>query len=473
MAYIVKLGTFAKKKNSTAQPDTSGWASFNSVLKQGSELTNPTLQLRMEESDLVNYNYAYMFGSYYWITSRKMVRNDLAEIGLEKDKLATYKTAIGNTNLYIVRSSVSYNGSIKDAFYPMIAQRSIANSTILDSTQKTLSDGCYVVNIMGMNTATSTLYLMTPNEFNLFIKALYSAINGVIGANFLQAAVNAVLDPMQYIRSVIWLPFSKATAETAFGALPSQDEYGQAINIFCGIWDSGNQGEYLSTCASIVADWSIPLTKHPQAAARGKFLNCAPYTDHIIEFPPFGSIHVNPDKLIDSQYLNIELAVDAITGMGILQAAGDNSTGVIASVSAQYGVPVPLSGASANMPAISSAIAGTAELIAGIATENPLLAVAGASQGIKGLAESAQAVVSSSGSAGSMAAYQVPKYFYTTYYEVAPEDNTNNGRPLCQMQNPANLGGYMVAEKAPLSISCTRPELEEIQRYITTGFYYE
>ena len=72
-----------------------------------------------------------------------------------------------------------------------------------------------------------------------------------------------------------------------------------------------------------------------------------------------------------------------------------------------------------------------------------------------------------------MACFQVPKYFYTTYYNIAPEDNINNGRPLCQMQNPANLGGYMVADKAPLAISCTRPELEEIERYITTGFYYE
>ena len=135
----------------------------------------------MEESDLVNYNYAYMLGSYYWITSRKMVRNDLAEIGLEKDVLATYKTAIGNTNLYIVRSSVTYDGTIKDNMYPMTLRRLIDNQTALIDEDILFSQGCYVVTTIGDTAGSSSLYLMQISEFSSFITSLYAIYGGVVG----------------------------------------------------------------------------------------------------------------------------------------------------------------------------------------------------------------------------------------------------------------------------------------------------
>lgn len=469
MAYVLKLGTFAKKKNSTAQPDMTGWADYNVVLKNGSNLMNPVLEIAISEADIVNYNYAYIFGSYYFIKSQTMIRSGLCSIELEEDVLANYKEAIGNSNLYITRSSAIFNGAVKDNFYPMIAQRAIANNTVLDNTDVNLSDGVYIVNITGKNSATavSTFYVMTPTEFSKLVSKLYEGMDTVFGGDFFQQFANAILDPQEYIRSVIWLPFSLTTINTSFGYVSTSP-----LTLNCGLWDSGIESRYLSKCAAVVGSWSILITKHPQAA-RGKYLNGAPYTDHVIEFPPFGTIHLNPDKLIDSEYVNIQLIVDGVTGVGILQAAGDNDTGVLASVSAQYGVPIPLSQASANVSGAATGIMGLGTAVAGLATGNPIMAIAGAMNGISSLASSAQSDVSTTGSMGSMASFQTAKYFYTTYYYVSPEDNLNNGRPLCQMANPANLGGYMIADKAPLSISCTPPELEEIERYLTSGFYYE
>lgn len=469
MAYTVKLGTFAKKINSTAQPDMTGWAEFSVVLKQGSELTDPTLQLNVNESDIVNYNYAYIFGSYYWITSRKMVRTDLCELKLEKDVLASYKLEIGNSNLYIARSSVSYDGSIKDNFYPMIAQRTIANDTILDNTQINLNDGVYVVNITGKNkaTAVSTLYVMTPTEFSQLVRKLYEGMDTLLGGNWFQQLANAILDPQEYIRSVLWLPFSLSTINTSFGYISTSPD-----TLYCGLWDSQIQSRYLSKCAATVGSWTIPITKHPQAY-RGAYLNGAPYTDHIIEYPPFGTIHLNPEKLIDSENVLITLSVDAVTGMGILEAAGDNNTGILASASAQYGVPIPLSAATTNFSGAASGMIGLGTAIAGLATANPIMAISGAVSSISSLTSAAQSNVSTTGHAGSMACFQVPKYFYTTYYKITPEDNPNNGRPLCQVTQPALLGGYMIAQKPTISISAPLPEQQKISQFLTTGFYYE
>ena len=110
MAYTLRLGTFAKKENSTAQPDVTGWAEFSIVLKHGSDLINPEVTLTASESDVINYNYAYLFGNYYWIIDKTMDRNNLCTLTLKKDVLASYKTAIGQTNMYILRSSAASNG---------------------------------------------------------------------------------------------------------------------------------------------------------------------------------------------------------------------------------------------------------------------------------------------------------------------------------------------------------------------------
>ena len=467
MSYVLKIGSFAKKVNSTAQPDMTGWAEFNVTLKNGADLLNPTIEIRCKEEDIINCNYAYMLGSYYWIASRTMLRTDLCSMRLEKDLLASYKEEIGSSSLYIVRSSAVSNGNIKDAYYPMLASKTRGNLTILDNNDITLDNGCYVVNIIGQTQASSTLFLFTPSEFGSLIRALYASAAGVMGLNFSQAAVNAIFDPMDYIRSVIWLPFSKATAQTAFGAVSTSPQH-----IYAGLWDSGIDGLYLSTCASVVGSWSIPLAKHPQSD-RGAYLNGSPFTEHIIDFAPFGTFNLPADKLIDAENLNIQLIVDAASGIGILQATGDNDNGIILNVSAQYGVPIPLAGAASNFSAISQTLAGAGELIGGLITGNPALIAAGAAQGISSFGDSLRGVISSSGSAGSLAAYQIGKAFYSIFHYVAPEDNVNNGRPYCQLTTPATLGGYMIAQKAPLSLSATLPETELISNYLTSGFYYE
>ena len=199
MAYILKLGTFAKKKNSTAQPDMTGWAEFAVTLKGGSDLLNPALDLNCDMTDIINYNYAYIFGSYFFVADRVMIRSGLCTIILKEDSLANYKEAIGNSSLYIVRSSAAYDGYIKDNYYPLKAEKTTYGE-IIDSDDIGLGSGSYIVNILGNNTANSTLYLMSPADFNSFMTALLAAVGPYVGLDFTQAAVNAIYEPLQYIK---------------------------------------------------------------------------------------------------------------------------------------------------------------------------------------------------------------------------------------------------------------------------------
>lgn len=465
MAYIVKLGTFAKKKNSTAQPDTSGWASFNSVLKQGSELTNPTLQLRMEESDLVNYNYAYMFGAYYYITSRTMVRNDLAEIKLEKDVLATYKTAIGNSNLYIVRSSVSSDGSIVDNYYPTTAQVD-TSFELQDLDTVPLVDfdsGYYLLTVMGIGgggTASERVYQLTASQLKVMLINLYTNINGFSLSDVVQQIQQKFGgNPQDLISSVVWVPYSFDVSSTSYP-------------VRIGSYDTGVTAPYVKSPTVDLADVYYTIPKHPQASYRGKYLNAAPFSSYSLSLNCGGIIELDSSKLIDKTDIRVRRILDIKGGLlNIVDTGASPDSAMLAKIHGQMGIAISLRGndnAAGVISGITSTLVNTAALIA---TGGTSAAAAAIASGIGAVVAAAGS--SSNTASGSVSGIEQPGQLSSTFYYVINEDNTNHGRPLCQMQNPANLGGYMVAEKAPLAISCTRPELEEIQRYITTGFYYE
>lgn len=465
MAYIVKLGTFAKKKNSTAQPDTSGWASFNSVLKQGSELTNPTLQLRMEESDLVNYNYAYMFGSYYWITSRTMVRNDLAEIKLEKDVMATYKTAIGNSNLYIIRSSVSYNGGIVDNYYPATAHTQITSELQdLDTVPAVDFDsGYYLLTVMGATgtagTGSEIIYQMSTTEFFVFLLTLFSGINGLQVTDFWNE-INKLFggNPQDLISGCVWVPYP----------FPYRDRSKLTI----GSYELNITGHVVTKNVIDLATVYYTLPKHPQSSSRGSFLSTAPFTSYTLSLNCGGIIELDSSKLMEKTQIRVRRQLDVKGGLfNIIDTGATADTILLGKIYGQMGVPIDLKGNGTGAVSISSlfsTIGSTAALVASGGTANAIAAV---SAGV-GTVVSAAGATSNTAS-GFVAGLDEPGRLTSVFYYAADEDNTNNGRPLCQMQNPANLGGFMIAGKAPLAISCTRPELEEIERYITTGFYYE
>ena len=75
MAYTIKLGTFQKLENSTAQPVTTGWAEYSIVFKEGAEISYPVITLQADLSTVAPFNYAVWGSRYYWIMSKTMLRS--------------------------------------------------------------------------------------------------------------------------------------------------------------------------------------------------------------------------------------------------------------------------------------------------------------------------------------------------------------------------------------------------------------
>lgn len=494
MAYTLRLGTFAKKENSTAQPDITGWAEFSIVLKHGSNLINPEVTLTASESDVINYNYAYLFGSYYWIIDKTMDRNNLCTLTLEKDVLASYKTAIGQTNLYVLRASNASDGNILDSAYSTtgLIHYNRQYNDYYARLWYVFSTGYYIVNVLGgapanqtATTGASTLWCLTVNQYRDLVNNLFTSIDGFqvtdLGPILLKLVGG---QPEKLITSAMWVPginFTR-TAEQ---------------RIYIGTWDSGVNGRLITDPIARLSGQAIDIPKHPQSLSRGAYLNLAPYSTYTLTIPPFGSMNVDPNLLINSSKIYVYIQVDALTGQANAKVVTDlfDNGPLIANLTCQLGCPVPIQGQSSGASMVSSITstiggialgaltggAGAAAVGAAAAGATSSMAKNAAARTIVGAIEGGvttglQALTGSScsiGSGGGALGLDYAMELTGTFSYITAEDNANIGRPYCQVTTPAQLGGFIMAAKAPLSISATIPEIEKIEAFITGGFYYE
>lgn len=114
--------SFTKRPNSTKQP-TGGVSLTGVQIKEECSFTNPALKMSPTimsgtfDPSLYNYCYIPSWHRYYYITDWKYL-NGIWECYCQVDVLASFKTAIGATQSYIIRSASLYNGDIIDTFYP-------------------------------------------------------------------------------------------------------------------------------------------------------------------------------------------------------------------------------------------------------------------------------------------------------------------------------------------------------------------
>ena len=469
MAYTLKIGTFAKLENSTAQPTTTGWAEYDVTLKGGADLINPTLTLYADSQDLIGKNYATMMNKYYFITDIMSLNNDRCAVSLKLDSLATFKSTIGAASLYVLRSAAAANGGIRDNFYPMNGSISRYRYTCAAGVADPFASGVYVVNIMGKQTGTSTLYQFTPANFNTLINKLMTTVDGFDLHDVVDQVKNAVFKPLNYINSVMWYPEKFAGTDVADGTL------------YIGYWPA----EHLSytTISNPVkhmnsgAAYTPVLGKHPQAATRGEYLNYAPYTKYDLIFPPFGVIPIDTTMVRDCTYISVDLYVDALTGLGILRGstAEHSDNNVLFEVSAQYGVQLPLlaNGNSGSLSGMLNPLLALGGAVgAGLATGASL--IYGAQEaGISSFEDAIVGDTSTIGSNGSVVAHTLPKYLDCRFLNVADGDNTHTGRPLCEVRTISTLSGYIKVSEGDVAIAAPLPVQQEVRAFLEGGFFYE
>lgn len=480
MAYTLKLGTFAKLENSTAQPTTTGWAEYDVTLKGGADLFNPTVTLSEDSQNLIGKNYATMMSKYYFVTGVTAIRNDLCEVELKLDSLATFKSTIGAASLYVLRSASAANGNIRDTYYPIKANSTRTHGVQLPkpvgghetSIPGDYSSGVIVVNVAGTQTAgASTLWQMLPTDFANMVSALYTEINGFQFSDMISKVVQAFGgNPQQLINSAMWFPFPFDVVDVRQVTIGSWD----AVVDPTDPNSAAITGGLITDPVLGLPDVTFTLPKHPLAATRGEYLNLSPYTQYELGFPGCGVCSLDTGKLQSESGITIKRYMDAFSGQLFIKVIADTSTQMIAYMNGQVGIPISLRGANNANSLVGNAISTIGGILGAALGEAPVAMLGAAASGIAPALDALGGTpVSSSMGAGFAGITDERIWLDTICYDVTDADNTHNGRPLCEVRTISTLSGYIRVSEGDVAIPAPLPIQQEVKAFLEGGFFYE
>ncbi|MBQ1295268.1 MAG: hypothetical protein IIY21_14595 [Clostridiales bacterium] len=474
MSFNVTFYNFNKHYNSTKRPGASDSEKkvYSCNILRGSSIYNPKIELDIGlTSTPARHNYCVIpaFDSRYYFVKEWTFSDGLWIANLQEDVLASWKTTIGHTSRYILRAANEFDGNVIDDFYPCKTNCTYHTDTL----NIPYTTGCYILGIVSKLGAYGSIayYVMDSSNMSRFVQGLMSDIvgegnNPLNGFSLNDASLalqTSLIDPVQYVKSVMWCPFNMT--DLTYTAATQLDIFKWTLsNVSCGMI----YGKTLSKT------YEFTLTKHPDTQSRGNYVNTKPYTNITLNFPPFGNIEIDTSVTNNASKLNIELDYDIFTGSGQLRVICNGI--VLNQINTQLGVPVQISQVTRDyLGAAQSVVSGVGSVVSGALTGGAGLA-GGIAGGVNAIGDAVRAMIPRSNTIGSNGNYSVlnyqPRLDYQFFRPVA-DDLTNKGRPLCQFRAPENIGGFMIIQDGSIEGATTFMEGEEIRRLLETGFYFE
>lgn len=489
MAFEVKFYSFAKKLNSTKRPAGTP-RTYQCEIKTDCDIINPTIILSGTNTEVEsNYNYCYIaiWNRYYFVT-KYIFKDGLWYIKLSVDVLATWKTYIGDSTLYIERASSGGDGSIVDDLVigkGLATLNNYATYPIFDSDILGMQSGTYIIGVKGadptntINTPVITYYALTPAAMKSFITNLTDS-NQTWYSDIPKEILKANLDPFQFLVSCNWFPFNFYTPLTAI----TQIELGWfTIPLTGNACIAGNQ--------QLIRILKKPIPKHPQYTTNTRYLNNSKFHSVYISLPGVGLQKLDGDVLSAASTMSIFLFIDMYTGDGLYTISIDNSNAELYKIPASIGVSIPLSATYAASSQrggslISNAINNVSQIIFPIASARIALGMSAQTRDNKvmsGISRfGALAAITGnpntlssnfSGTMGSTALLSTSISIYSLDIPVQLPDYTDVGYPVYKRNKISNYSGYVKVIDAHCEAPATDGELDEINTYLNGGFFYE
>lgn len=491
---VTLYANFAKLVNSTKRPDsTVETLAVEGTLKDSTSMIDPVILINfasaVEAPTKWTYAYIYAFGSYYFINNW-IWEPPYWAAQLGTDTLATYRTQILASTQYVERAASSYDTNVPDTVYPTINKTSVVTKTWDEGPsniwgEHDFDSGRYIVGIInGDKSAVGGVgyYFFRPKKFRDFMETLLTTDGWLNG----ETIDRSLFNPMQYIVSVMWSPFpiplviDTPLTYVSFGWW----------TVPCSCWRC-------STFPFTLTSKNITIPKHPQAA-RGKYLNCTPYSNYRLEFWPFGVIDLDSSYLIDATYIKCVATVDGLTGQATLNVYNDHgdlicSTGSVVGVSVQiaqlttdYSQIFTKSTAAAAGVTAARSSKGWLESLMNKISERGHTGLYDITEDIKGSVNSREATqsigdaalaantsVTTQGSTGSIAAFTLDQHLICQFWYVTDEDLQTNGRPLCKRVKLSTLSGYCECRNPHINISAPAGIRGIINSFLGGGVYIE
>ncbi len=466
MAFNVRLWSFNKKFNSTARPADNESVVYNCVVKDGTQIARPIIELDLGlVTDPSDYNYARIgyFDRYYFI-DEWVFKDGLWTASMHTDVLATFKTQIGNASLYVLRASAESDGRVIDNLYPCKVNCSYDK----DVLTYPYNDACYVVGCVSKTggIGSITYYVLTQNNITDLVNALLTDVittqNGFNTSDASFALQQSIVDPIQYIKSCVLIPYP-ATDLTTF-PLP--------LNVEVFGWTFPNVTGLGLLVPRVEKTYTFTVKKHPDTNARGNYVNVAPYTKAVLSFPPFGTFDIDTTVICDATTITCTVILDPTTGDATLRVVANGI--ILNELKTQMGVPIQLSQVTRDyVGGAVSAVSGIAGAVGDFITGNVAGGISSIASGVGNAINSLAPREQSMGSNGTFASYRFAPELDFQFFRPVDDDNTHHGRPLCKMRQPKNIPGYLLIQDGDIGTVGFESENQQIQAMLEAGFYYE
>lgn len=464
MSFTISLFKFNKKTNSTAVPDsTVPSAELSCRVLTPSSIYQPVIELK---TNPIGYTYAYIpaWGRYYFIDNI-IIDSGLYRVSLTVDVLATFKTEIGNYNGYVLRSASASDGAIMDNEY---AANSNITHTIVDCNRPLANawngwaNAYFVIGIQGYGNDTGDnsgviYYQATYTQFIDLLKAFYANSGN---ASFWGNLGKGVIDSLYHITDYI----------VSCRAYPVSMEVSRHLSkLYIGAWDSGlTLPKVIGGATFTYAFSNIP--KHPQASARGSYMNVRPYTEYYFHSSMIGNFAMDPFIMRDVTDFTITGLIDYTTGEALIDF-GNSAHVRFIETSATVGIEIPLAGTEVSVGGLAK---GAIETGASILSGNWLGAAAGIGNTLmNGMLSNRPDRSSERGGYAIWSSVYSP-YIDCIFHEVVNDDVAGKGRPLCQNVQLNTLVGFMMLDDPHfVGNGATAEENTRVNSFMAGGFYYE
>lgn len=455
--------SFSKKENSTAVPTATGTV-LTCLIKSPSSVLNPVIELKTNPT---GYNYCYIgdFSRYYFI-------NDIVfDQGIwicycNVDVLGSWKSTIGSTSMYVLRSAYESDGEILDTLFPTKAETDISTVSNLGTSQsfefRGFDSGYYVIGVQGYDQASTNgviYYQLSPANFVSIISQFYAnSGNNAWWGNLESGVRNALNKLSDYIISCRWYPVGFTV----------DDNNSAGYQVYLGSWPTSVYAPRVTGSPTYRQHFtSIPW--HPQLSY-GNYVRSYPYSRYVLVHPLTGPITIDNERMKKYGGFEINVTPDFTNATARFEIMFQTSTTPSTWESfyvtyVHFGNDVNLSGNDVNVQGLIAAVGTT---VASAITGNAL----GIARGVASAINIATPAPGHSSSAGGISSLHDP--VLNCYFKIISDrDITNKGLPLCKVRQPSNIPGYILPDDPHVSIAGTDDERRKIDALLNGGFYYE
>lgn len=464
---IVNLRTANKRVNSTGIP--AAGTDYTGRLVEPCDIVNPVIKFESKHTN--NYAYISEFGRYYWIDDWTF-NEGFWTAQMHCDVLATYKATIGAASRYVLRSAAAFNGNVIDDKYPVKVDPLIPTAqSIPIMTGGGPWSGTFMIGVITPYGANGgiTIYALNANQFYQLRQEIMANDNfwsNITDLDLKNLAI-CISDPLQYITWCKYYPFalpagSTTATDMTLGKITIEDM--PMLNADVTLWEFVHSG-------------GIPIAKHPQSPTRGEWLNSEPYSNYYLEWQPIGKVQIPSVQLHGLSTVQLRVKLDFTTGMGqlILYPSSLEAGNIIYSTSFMAGADVPLSQLmSGNPMGLISTAMGLTSTAASALVGNVPGAIAGGLSAVGSYVDSiSPSVKTLAGSKGSLLPSNEYLHFISVFHRLVDDDNTEYGRPLCEIRQLSTLSGYQLVRDGDIPITGTAGEQEQIRNYLESGYFFE